>query len=291
MRICFYFLFIISIGQSAFSSRLCRHSFYQERSPIHFHPNFQDPNSVVEHLRIILQARYQEFPVSFKGTDVYSFGSKELIFLSSAGVHNYGVYRIKGSKPEKIIKFFKQPKMNIITTLRGNLLASSVGGAKVYSFGRAYAKVMENAFYEGLWFIELEELFPEQQGRIRKQSLKELNSGELEYRSLYYIADQILAILSRNIKVKDPDFMINSKGIIRWFDADSWEHLQEPNYRQIQRLFAAFALSNIKEQVLLSILSDKIDSPHSPLSPKQNSSYRPLLKRYGEELYKKEKLP
>jgi hypothetical protein len=288
----FFYFFILSIlSHSVDAARLCKDVFYSELSGVYFSPNFLDPKHVDEQLRHVLQSRYREYLVSFEGTLVDRLGHRELEFLSSAGVHNYGVYRVKNSKPAKLIKFFKASKINMIPVLKGNLLASSVGGAVVFSFGRAYSKVIGSPFYEGLWFIELEELFPQQKVAIRKRSLMEIKSGEIEYRSLYYIARQILEVFRKNIMINDPDFMINPKGEIRWFDADHWEHLFDPSMRQVERIFLAFSLDKRQEYVLLSIVEDQIKLGNSDLSPMQKIIYSRLVSEYREEYHKKTKLP
>lgn len=151
--------------------------------------------------------------------------------LSTIGAANAGVYRLSRDGSPRILKVLllgpkstKGAAQAVAGQLRGARLGQLFGGPAVRRAG-----VLEKPDGEGLFFIEMDELFP---GRL-SYSLKELyalaeDRGDKEEYALVAgrpaarMGVMLARVLESGVIPRDLDFLVSEDGEVAWLDANQW---------------------------------------------------------------------
>lgn len=150
--------------------------------------------------------------------------------LYGAGTENTGIYFYSPSEDDHRVVKILNGEVSDASQLLGAFLGESVGGAKVLGFGSAFIANNETAHY-----IEMEELFPNDQFKNYKYDLKGSLVRAARYQEngtpvVLAIADLLADTLEKSIVPYDPDFLITKKGQVRWLDTMHW---RQPGKREL----------------------------------------------------------
>jgi hypothetical protein len=149
----------------------------------------------------------------------------KLLPMKVGGFTHVGVYRIPNTFPPRILKSYQtlDAKFEDLRTemrlLTGNLLGAEVGAAQIYSVG--FAKIANSG---SRFFIEMEEVFPNQQLRLMKTDGSFLDAV-IAQKAAFLAID----MLNTLIYPSDPDFAFTVDQA-RWMDTDQWFRVPEQNF-------------------------------------------------------------